>query len=162
MIQPYVHRITSKSLQKRTGVVSLKHELGSHTLLWAGHAARMPKDRLPKRLVLPWVRKARPAFGEDMNNGRSLERHLGHFDPPLAYNEWAHLVQSRTGWRTRVTAKPFDIGASHVRQPRGDTRVTPEAIWRLKAQRAAEAELRRAALNPAADNDIGDTGGTPH
>ena len=58
-MQSYVHRITSKSLQKRTGVFSLEHELGSRTLLWAGHVARMPKDRLPKRLMLSWVRKAR-------------------------------------------------------------------------------------------------------
>ena len=107
--------------------------------------------------MLPWVRKARPAFGQDTN-----KRHLGHFDLPLAYNEWAHLAQSRTGWRTLVTPKPFDIGAPHARQPWGNTGVTPEAMRRLKAQRAAEAELRRAAFNPAADDDTGDTDATPH
>ena len=122
----------------------------------------MPKGRLPKRLVLSWVRNARPAFGQEMNYGQSLERHLGNFDLPLAYYEWAHLAQSRTGWRTHLTAKPFDIGAPHVRKPRGDTRVAPEAMRRLKAQRAAEVELRRAAFSPAADNDIGDTNATPH
>ena len=60
-----------------------------------------------------------------------------------------------------MRAKPYDTGAPHVRQPRGDTRATPEATRRLKAQRAAEAELRRAAFNPAADDDIGDTDATP-
>ena len=72
-----------------------------------------------------------------------------------------HLAQRRTGWRTRVTARPFDIGAPHVRQPRGNTRATPEAIRLLKAQHS-EAELRRAAFNPAADKTIGDTDATPH
>ena len=42
MTQPYVHRTTSRGLQKRTGVFSLEHELGSRILLWAGHVARMP------------------------------------------------------------------------------------------------------------------------
>ena len=121
----------------------------------------MPKDHLPKRLVLSWVRKARPAFGQMMNYGRSLEHHLGHLDPPPAYSELAHLAQSSTGWRTCVTAKPFDIGAPHVRQPRAGTRVTQGAMRRLKAQRVAEAELRRAAFNPAADDDTGDTDATP-
>ena len=61
-----------------------------------------------------------------------------------------------------MEARPFDIGAPHVRQPRGDTGVPPEAIRRLKAQRAAGAELRRAAFNPAAADDIDDTDATPH
>ena len=56
MCQTFVHRITSESLQKRTGVFSLEHYLASRTLLWAGHVARMPKNRLPKRLMLSWIR----------------------------------------------------------------------------------------------------------
>ena len=47
--------------------------------------------------MLPWVHKARPAFGKEMNYGRFLERHFGQFDLPLAYIEWAHLAQIRTG-----------------------------------------------------------------
>ena len=35
MCQMSVHRITSESLQKRTGVFSLEHYLASRTLLWA-------------------------------------------------------------------------------------------------------------------------------
>ena len=57
MCQIFVHRITSESLQKRTGVFSLEHYLASRTLLWAGHVARMPKNRLPKRLMLSWIRE---------------------------------------------------------------------------------------------------------
>ena len=62
MMRSHVHRITSKSPQKRTGVFSLEHELGSRTLLWTGRVARMPKDRLPKRLKHSWVRRARPTL----------------------------------------------------------------------------------------------------
>ena len=47
--QTYVHRISSKSLQQRTGVFELEHYLASRTLLWEGHVARTPKSHLPKR-----------------------------------------------------------------------------------------------------------------
>jgi hypothetical protein len=85
-----------------------------------------------------------------MTYGRSLERHLKdvgleHADGlALAFTEWATLAQDRTGWRTLVTKLPFDIGQPHVRQPRCDTRVSPEDKRYFFAQRAAEAEQRRA------------------
>jgi len=47
MLQTRVYRIASKGLQKHTGVFSLEHYLASRTLLWAGHVARMHKNRLP-------------------------------------------------------------------------------------------------------------------
>ena len=55
MRRTYIHRISSKSLQQRTGVFELEYYLASRTFLWAGHVARMPKSRLPKRPMLPWV-----------------------------------------------------------------------------------------------------------
>jgi hypothetical protein len=64
MCQTSVHRIT--------GVVLLGHYLASRTLLWAGHVARMLKSRLPKRLMLSWVRQPRVAGGQKMAYGRSL------------------------------------------------------------------------------------------
>ena len=77
--QAMVHRITSKSLQQRTGVFDLRHYVASRTLLWAEHVALMPKSRLPKmqkRLMLSWVQGARLSGGQEMNFGRSLSRHL--------------------------------------------------------------------------------------
>ena len=103
MFQTFVHQITSVSLQKRTGVFSLEHYLASRTLLWAGHVARMPKNRSPKRLMLSWVPEPRIAGGQEMTYGRSLERHLKHFGQArtdgsaLAFTEWATLAQDRAG-----------------------------------------------------------------
>ena len=53
------------SLQQRTGVFEVEHYLASRTLLWAGHVARMAKTRLPKRIMLPWVRAPRVAGGQE-------------------------------------------------------------------------------------------------
>ena len=60
------HRITSGSLQKPTVVYSLQHYLASRTLLWAVHVARTSKNRLLRRLMLPWIREPRVAGGQEM------------------------------------------------------------------------------------------------
>ena len=82
-----------------------------------------------------------------MTFGRSLQRHLNHFDLPTVFTEWAHLAQDRAGWHKLVTTPPFAIGKPFVRQPRGDTRVTPEDRRRAVAQRAAEVAKRRAVFD---------------
>ena len=154
MRQTYIHRISSKSLQQRTGVFELEHYLASRTLLWVGHVARMPKSRLPKRLMLSWVRAPRVTGGQEMTYGRSLERHLKRFGLPLAYTEWAHIAQNRADWHKRVAQPPFAIGKPFVRRPRGDTRRTPEQKREDEARHAAEAAERRAVFD-ANDNDEG-------
>ena len=82
-----------------------------------------------------------------MTYGRSLQRHLTHFTLPAAFTEWAPLAQDRAGWRKRVTEPPFELGKHFVRQPRGDTRVTPEDKLRLAKERAAEIAKRREDFN---------------
>ncbi len=49
--------------------------------------------------------------------------------------------------RKHVTEPPFKLGKPFVRQPRGDTRGTPEDKQRLAEQRAAEIAKRRADFN---------------
>ena len=63
-----------------------------------------------------------------MTYGRSLQRHLYHFGLPTVFIEWANLAQDRAGWHKLITTPPFAIGKPFVRQPRGDTRVTPEEL----------------------------------
>ena len=134
-------------LQKRTGVFSLEHNLASRTLLWAGHVARMPKNRLPKRIMLSWIREPRVAGGQEMTYGRSLQRHLNHFGLPAVFTEWAHPAEDHAGWQKLVTTPTFAIGKPFVRQPRGDTRATPEDKRRALVQRAAEIAERRAVFD---------------
>ena len=44
----------------------------------------MPKSRLPKRLMLPWVRAPRVTGGQEMTYGKSLERYFKRLGLPLA------------------------------------------------------------------------------
>ena len=153
MCQTFVHRISSRSLQQRTGVFDLLHYVASRTLLWAGHVARMPKNRLPKRLMLSWVRQPRVSGGQEVTFGRSLSRYLNHFDLPVTYAEWAVLAQDRAGWYNRVTKAPFVIGKPFLRQPRGDTRLSEEDKGKEVARRKAEIKERRALFTANAITD---------
>ena len=45
------HRITSKSLFERLGVGSFVSYYNRRLLRWAGHVARMPMDRMPRKLL---------------------------------------------------------------------------------------------------------------
>ncbi len=83
----------------------------SRTLLWAGHVARMHKNRLLKRLMLSWIPEPRVAGGQEMTYGRSLQRHLALFNLPTAFTEWAPLAQDRAGWCKVVTKSPFKISS---------------------------------------------------
>ena len=74
----------------------------------------------------------------------ALQRHLNHFGLPTEFTEWARLAQDHAGWHRLVTTPPFAFGKPVVRQPRGDTRVTPEDRRRAVAQRAAKIAERRA------------------
>jgi len=97
-----LHRISSVELQQRIGIWDLDYYLARRTLLWVGHVTRMPKSRLPRRLLTAWVGVARPAFGQEMTFGRSLERWLERFDLPLIFTEWAQLAQSKVDWAKRI------------------------------------------------------------
>ena len=66
-------------LAEAHGAFSLEHYLASRTFLWAGHVARMPKSRSPKRPMLPWVSEPRAACGQEMTYGTFLERYLKRF-----------------------------------------------------------------------------------
>ncbi len=57
------HRITSKKLFERLGVGSSDSYYNRRLLRWAGHVARMPMDRMPRKprkLLTGWVEHAQP------------------------------------------------------------------------------------------------------
>ena len=151
MRQTYIHRISSKSLQQRTGVFDLEQYQASCTLIWVEHVARIPKSRIPKRLVLPWVRAARVTGGQEMTGARWLGQHLKRFGFPLTYTEWACIAPNRADWHKCATQPPFAISKPLVRRPRGDSRRVAEQKLENKARRAAKTAERRAVFD-ANDN----------
>ena len=88
-----------------TSILALSQQ---RTLLWAGHVARMHKNRLPKRLMLSWIPEPRVAGGQEMTYGRSLQRHLAHFNLPTAFTEWAPLAQVVTEPHSNLASPSCD------------------------------------------------------
>jgi len=106
MQQVELHHITSVELQERIGIWDMDFYIARRTLLWVGHIARMPKSRLPRRLLTSWVNAPRPEFGQEMTYGRSLERWLKVFDLPLRFTEWAPLAQDKAEWQKLLSHTP--------------------------------------------------------
>jgi hypothetical protein len=92
--------------------------------------------------MLSRVQEPRLSGGQEMNFGHSLSRHLQHFGLPLAFTEWAITAQGRAKWHRLATKPPFAIGKPFLRQPRDDTRATPEGQRLAIARRAAETRER--------------------
>ena len=90
-----------------------------------------------------------------MTHSRTLGRHLRLFDLPTTFTEPATLAQEHPGLCAFETELPFVIGKPFLRQPKGDTRVTPgDKRWHI-AQRAAGTAARRGVSSAAtATQDI--------
>jgi len=56
--------------------------------------------------MFSWIQEPRVAGGQEMTYGRSLQRHLNHFDLPTVLTERAHMAQDRAGWHKPVTKPP--------------------------------------------------------
>ncbi len=76
MAHTMLHRITSKSLLERLGVGSFDSYYNRRLLRWAGHVARIPIDRRPRKLLTGWVEQARPVGCPQMTWGRTLNKTL--------------------------------------------------------------------------------------
>ena len=73
------HRIASKSLFERLGVGSFDSYYNRRLLRWAGHVARMPMNRMPRKLLTGWVGHARPVGCPKMTWGRALNKAVTTF-----------------------------------------------------------------------------------
>jgi hypothetical protein len=54
------HHIQELVRAERLGVGSFDSYYNRRLLRWAGHVARMPMDRMPRKLLTGWVEHARP------------------------------------------------------------------------------------------------------
>ena len=94
--------ITSKSLFERLGVGSFDSYYNRRLLRWAGHVARMPMDRMPRKLLTGWVENARPVGCLKMTWGRTLNKALKSYDTPTDFGQWSILAADRRVWQQRI------------------------------------------------------------
>ena len=68
--------IRNDDLQRRLGVTSAKEMVTRRMLRWAGHVARMPMERLPRKLLTGWVEHPRPHGRPEQTFGHALDKAL--------------------------------------------------------------------------------------
>ena len=102
MWQVQKHHISDYELATRTKILDLRLLVAARRLQWLGRVARMPKQRLPRRLLTAWVRTPRPPGGQAMTYGRRILDDLELLQLPLEFPEWAHLAQDVTAWRQAI------------------------------------------------------------
>jgi hypothetical protein len=102
MARTIKHRITSKSLFERFGVGFFDSYYNRRLLRWAGHVARMPMDRMPRKLLTGWVEHARPVGCPQMTWGRTLNKALKSYDLPTNFGQWSTLAAVRRVWQQQI------------------------------------------------------------
>ena len=70
------------------------------SLHWLGHVARMPFERLPRKMLSSWVAAPRASGGQLMTYGRSIQKALDHFG--IDRTAWATLAADRAAWRDAI------------------------------------------------------------
>ena len=95
------HHISNADLLARTGLQTIDAYLTKRQLRWAGHVARMPNNRLPRKMLSCWVPHKRPRGAPQMTYGRSLRKLLRKAEIPVA--NWHELAQDRVKWRELIS-----------------------------------------------------------
>jgi hypothetical protein len=94
----FEQRISSADLRRRVGILPIDTYITRHQLRWAGHVARMPAHRLPRKMLSSWVRAKRPRGAPQLTYGRMLRKSMKklQIDPMT----WGATAQDRVKWRT--------------------------------------------------------------
>ena len=69
-------------------------------LRWAGHVFRMPRNRLPGKMLTSWVRSPRPRGCPKMTYGRSLKKSLKKSE--INIETWHELALDRSAWKNVI------------------------------------------------------------
>jgi hypothetical protein len=89
--------VKTVTLLERLGVRSLKYYVHRRTLRWLGHVARMPFDRLPRKMLTAWVHAPRFKGQKSLYYGSYVLKCLERAGIDAA--TWFDLAQDRNAWR---------------------------------------------------------------
>jgi hypothetical protein len=98
--------ISSASVLQALGLRSIRTYTVRRQLQWAGHMARMPLDRLPRKLLTSWCYQARPLGRPELTYGEGLKNALEYARVPVA--TWMAQAQDKLAWKDTLL---------HIREP---------------------------------------------
>ena len=92
--------ISTKALADEMGIKPIDTYIYRRQARWLGHVARMPFERLPRKMFSSWVAAPRLQGGQLMTYGRSIFKALEHF--AINKTTWHELAQDRPAWRGAI------------------------------------------------------------
>ena len=97
-----IHRISNDDLLSRLDLKSIDSYVTRRQMQWAGHLARMPYERLPRKMMTSWAPSKRPSGCPSYTYGRGLFKSLKKAN--VARENWYQLAQDRVCWREIVNS----------------------------------------------------------
>ena len=97
--QQWEQRITSESVRKKWGdPETITSKVTRRRLEWLGHVARMPDDRIPKKILFGWLPKTRQAGGPRKRWRDHIRKDFKLVG--VSETDWYHeATRSRNAWR---------------------------------------------------------------
>ena len=96
----WIHRISTKNLEKELGLDSMNNYIARRQLRWLGHVSRMPFDRLPRRMLSSWFPAPRCRGATKMTYGRTMKKAMATFD--INPQNWYELAADRVKWHAMI------------------------------------------------------------
>ena len=94
-------KVPDTEVLKRAGLPSIYTILMQYQLRWAGHVARMPDHRLPKKLLYGELQHGKRSRGGQRKRFKdTLKAALKAFN--ISHTTWEQAAQDRDGWRSAV------------------------------------------------------------
>ena len=91
------YRITTSSLEAKLGIRSIQAIIDDRCMRWAGHVARMPEQRAPRRLLSSWVRAKRPIGRPQMSIAHCIRDTIKRAG--LSPHTWITDANDRDHWK---------------------------------------------------------------
>jgi hypothetical protein len=125
MHHTHKHHIRTEVLLERLHLKSCQHYFDQRALRWAGHLARMPLERLPRKFLTSWVaNKARPTGRPTSSWVTTLEAVLVRKGISTDFEVWSSLAQDRLDWLALLNGKPRRQNSPNIQ-----TGQTPGVPW---------------------------------
>ena len=100
--------ISTRALEREMGMETINTYVNRRQARWLGHVARMPFDRLLRKMLSSWVAAPRQPGGQLMTYGRSIHKSLDSFG--IEFKTWPQLAADHPAWRDAIHGKLLDGG----------------------------------------------------
>jgi transcription termination factor 2 len=155
------HHIQAENLLKRLDLQNIQRYLDSKLLRWAGHVARMPKERLPRKFLTSWIGDTPRPLGHPTTSWTTnLVSALTRKEISTNFAEWSTLAQNRSDWtdtlngktpRPRTKSKTTSSSSLASGSVAAATTATPAHISAPTHQRITRASVAAAVATREAD-----------